>query len=116
MAEITPADMINSIHGKFGGRNRGYFYTRNGKQFYRERMETYQAKQSPRQKWNSAAFAYAHKQLRAIESDSKTAEQMRIDYEAAHHKAPNGKTYMTVHAWKFNTLLYDWKLEHPFEE
>ena len=70
MAKIGTIHPIDYIKGKLGGTDSGYFYTRKGKQFYRTREENYQQNQSPRQKWNSAAFAYAHKQLRAIESDA----------------------------------------------
>ena len=116
MAVVETSDPINHISGKLSGNSSGYFYMRNGKQFYRVREEGYQAKQSPRQKWNSAAFAYTHKQLRAIETDEKLTKQMQKEYEAALHKAPNGKAYTTAHAWKFNTLLYEWKQSNPFEK
>lgn len=69
MARISTENPVESIKGKLGGTSSGYFYMRNGKQFYRTHEENYQQNQSLRQKWNSAAFAYAHKQLRAIESD-----------------------------------------------
>lgn len=105
MAVIETLDPINHISGKLSGNSSGYFYTRNGKQFYRVREEGYQAKQSPRQKWNSAAFAYAHKQLHAIEADENLTAQMNADYQAAKHKAPNGKSYATAHAWKFNSFI-----------
>lgn len=48
MAKIETTSAINQIHGKTNGRDRGYFYMRNGKQFYRDRDETYQQNQSPR--------------------------------------------------------------------
>ena len=95
MAKVETSDPVSSISGKISSKNRGYFYIRNGKQFYRSREETYQANQSPRQKWNSAAFAFAHKELRAIESDTKKTGEMHADYEQAHHIVPNGKSYPT---------------------
>ena len=113
MAKVETSDPVSSISGKISSNNSGYFYIRNGKQFYRSREETYQANQSPRQKWNSAAFAYAHKQLHAIEADAELTAQMQKEYETSHHKAPNGKSYSTVHAWKFNSLLYEWKQSNP---
>lgn len=67
-------------------------------------------------KWNSAAFAYAHKQLHAIETNPELTAQMEAAFEAAQGKAPNGKTYTTAHAWKFNSLLWEWKQEHPFND
>ena len=114
MAVVETSDPINHISGKLSGNSSGYFYMRNGKQFFRVREEGYQAKQSPSQKWNSAAFAYAHKQLHAIEADENLTAQMNADYQAAKHKAPNGKSYATAHAWKFNSLIWEWKQEHPF--
>ena len=114
MAVIETSDPINHISGKLSGNSSGYFYTRNGKQFYRVREEGYQAKQSPRQKWNSAAFAYAHKQLHAIEADAELTAQMQAEYKAAKHIATNGKAYTTAYAWKFNSLLQEWKQMNPF--
>lgn len=116
MAKVKTANPVESIQGKLGGTDSGYFYMRNGKQFYRTREENYQANQSPRQKWNSAAFAYAHKQLRAIESDESLIAQMNADYEAANQIAPNGKKYSTAHAWKFNSLIHEYKQTNPFEQ
>lgn len=68
-----------------------------------------------------SAFAYAHKELHAIEANAELTAQMEADYKAANGKAPNGKapngkTYTTAHAWKFNSLLYGWKKENPYEE
>lgn len=114
MAEINTTSVINTIKGKTNSRDNGYFYIRNGKQFYRTREETYQKNQSPRQKWNSAAFAYAHKQLHAIESSPDSLAQMQADYAAVGGVASNGKSYTTAHAWKFNALLYAYKTEHPY--
>lgn len=88
MAEVGTANPIDYIKGKLGGNDSGYFYIRNGKQFYRTREENYQQKQSPRSKLNSAAFAYAHKQLHGIESDEKLMAQMNSDYQAAKHINP----------------------------
>ena len=118
MAQVIPADFIHELHGKISSTSNGYFYMskKTGKMYFRSREEGYQKNQSPRQKWNSAAFAYAHKQLHAIEADELLIKQMQKEYEAAHHKAPNGKTYTTAHAWKFNSLLCEWKQVNPFEE
>ncbi len=116
MAHVETSEPISCISGKLSSKNSGYFYIRNGKQFYRLREEIYQANQSPRQKWNSAAFAYAHKELHAIEANPEQTTQMHADYELAHHIASNGKSYTTAHAWKFNMLLHEWKQNHPFVE
>ena len=115
MSRIITASAINQIRGKTNGRDNGYFYMRNGKQFYREREETYQQNQSPRQKWNSAAFRYAHQQLHQLMSDPASVTQLTAEYEAANHLASNGKSYTTLRAWKFNSLLHDYKQSHPFE-
>ena len=117
MAKITPVDYVQGISGKVSGKSSGYFYQskQTGKTYYREREETYQANQSPRQKWNSAAFAYAHRELRKIEADPMQKEQMEKDYEQSNHRAPNGKSYTTAHAWKFNCLLHEYKQANPFE-
>lgn len=63
MSEIVTSSGIDRIHGKLKKRDDGYFYVRNGKQFFRSLEENYQKNQSPRQKWNSAAFAYANREL-----------------------------------------------------
>ena len=113
MAKIRTSSGIDEVHGKVYGCDRGYFYMRNGKQFYREREETYQQNQSPRQKWNSAAFAYANSQLKLLTSP-EAKSQLEADFEAAQHIASNGKTYKTSRAWKFNSLIHDYKQSHPF--
>lgn len=115
MAKIGTIHPIDYIKGKLGGTDSGYFYTRNGKQFHRTREENYQQNQSPRQKWNSAAFAYAHRQLRTIESDTLQTAQMNADDDTAKHLAPNDKSYPTAHAWKFNCLIHEYKQANPFE-
>ena len=75
MSEIKTSSGIEQIHGKTNGRDSGYFYMRNGKQFYRTRE----------------------------------------DFEAAKHVASNGKTYATSRAWKFNSLIHDFKQMNPFQ-
>ena len=115
MARIIASSGIEQIHGKTYNRDRGYYYTRNGRQFYRERDEDYQKNQSPRQKWNSAAFKYANSQLKLLTSPEAKA-QLEADFEAAKHVASNGKTYTTVRAWKYNSLIHEYKKLHPFEQ
>ena len=114
MSKVTTSSGIEQIHGKTYGLDRGYFYMRNGKQFYRERDEDYQQNQSPRQKWNSEAFAYANRELARLRATPELEAQLRSEYETADHLASNGKTYSTVWAWKFNSLLHDYKQSHPF--
>lgn len=114
MAEIETTSAIETVRGKTKKLDRGYFYIRNGKQFYREREETYQKNQSPRQKYNSEAFAYANRQLAILKASPESEAQLNAEFEAAKHIASNGKTYVTVWAWKFNSLLHDYKTAHPF--
>ena len=114
MAEINSTSAIDEIHGKFQKKDQGYFYIRNGKQFYRTRKESYQQNQSPRQKWNSAAFKYANSQLKLLTTPEAKAK-LAADFEAANHIASNGIKYTTVRSWKFNSLLYDYKQSHPFQ-
>ena len=115
MSEIITSSGIDIIRGKFKKTDAGYFYIRNGKQFYRDREETYQKNQSPRQKWNSAAFKFAHQQLHELLAAPESVAQLNAEYEAAGHVASNGKSYTTLRAWKFNSLLHDYKQSHPFE-
>ena len=99
MARIVPAEHISEIHGKLSGKSSGYFYqSKSGRTYYREREEGYQKNQSPRQKWNSAAFAYAHREMNKIKADPTLLEQMNVAYEQSNHTALNGKKYPTVHA------------------
>ena len=116
MSQIITSSGIDTIHGKTEGRSRGYFYQSKitGKTFYRERDETYQQNQSKRQKWNSAAFKFANSQLKLLTTTEAKA-QLIADYEAAQHIASNGKTYITARAWKFNSLIHEYKQTHPFD-
>lgn len=116
MSQVITSSGIDTIRGKTEGRSRGYFYQSKitGKTFYRERDETYQQNQSPRQKWNSAAFRYANAQLKQIITPEAKAK-MQTDFETANHLASNGKSYATARAWKFNSLLYEYKQAHPFD-
>lgn len=117
MSQIITSSGIDTIHGKTESRTRGYFYQSKitGKTFYRERDEDYQQNQSPRQKWNSAAFKHANSQLKLLATPEAKA-QLLADFEAARHIASNGKTYSTARAWKFNSLIHEYKQTHPFED
>ena len=115
MAKIDTSSAINAIKGKTNSKDSGYFYMRNGKQFYRTREETYQKNQSPRQKWNSAAFAYANAQMAEHYGTPEGKAQLKAEFEAAHHIGSNGKSYITPWAWKFNSLQYEYRHSHPFE-
>ena len=114
MSRIETNAAINKIQGKANGKDPGYFYIRNGKQFYRTREETYQKNQSPKQKYNSEAFAYANSYMAEQYGTPETKAQLNAEFEAAHHIGSNGKTYGTPWAWKFNSLQYEYKQSHPF--
>ncbi len=114
MSEIKTSSGIEQIHGKTNGRDSGYFYMRNGKQFYRSREENYQQNQSPRQKWNSAAFKYANSQLKLLTSP-EAQTQLAADFEAANHIASNGKQFYRSRE-EYNSLIYEYKQTHPFEQ
>ena len=116
MSEVKTSSGIDEIHGKLQGTDRGYFYMRNGKQFYRNREETYPKKQSPKQEYNSEAFAYANSYMAQHYGTPETKALLTSEYEAANHIATNGKTYSTAWSWKFNSLQHDWKTAHPFAQ
>ena len=115
MAEIDTASAINQIHGKTNGRDSGYFYMRNGKQFYRTREETYQQNQSPKQKYNSEVFAYANAYMAQHYGTPEGKLQLKAEFEAANHIGSNGKTYTTSWSWKFNSLQFEYRQSHPFK-
>lgn len=115
MAEIETTSAINLIRGKFQSTDSGYFYMRNGKQFYRTRKETYQKNQSPRQKYNSEVFAYANDQMALHYKSPEGKLRLKAEFEAANHIGSNGKTYATAWSWKFNSLQHEYRQAHPFE-
>ena len=114
MAEVETNAAINQLHGKPNGKDPGYFYMRNGKQFYRTREETYQKNQSLKQKYNSDVFAYANSYMAEHYGTPEGKTQLRAEYEAANHIGSNGKTYTTAWSWKFNSLQYEYRQSHPF--
>jgi hypothetical protein len=114
MAEIETTSAINIVRGKFKKSDAGYFYIRNGKQFYRDREETYQKNQSPKQKYNSNVFAYANAYMAEHYGTPEGKAQLKIEFEAAHHIGSNGKTYSTPWSWKFNSLQHEYRQTHPF--
>ncbi len=114
MAEIDPSSFIHRISGKLNKSDSGYFYTRNGKQFYRSREESYQKNQSPRQEYNSRVFAYANAYMAEHYGTPEGKAQLKAEFEAAQHIGTNGKTYTTAWSWKFNSLQYDYRQSHPF--
>ena len=97
-------------------KSKGYFYvTKKGRQYFRLREETYQKNQSPRQKWNSLAFGYAHKQVRQLWSSQEQIDQVTQEWNTAHRIGPNARPYEDPKEWKFVMLQQQWKLDNPFD-
>lgn len=118
MAKIKPSAPVQNLSGKLHHSDDGYFYVDNrGNQFYRHREETYQKNQSPRQKWNSAAFAYAHRELPIITSTPEGLKTIEQEYHAAGKMNPTGtKRYERAVDWKFAALQQEWKTAHPYDQ
>ena len=114
MAEINTTSAIDMIHGKLKKSDPGYFYVRNGKQHYRDREETYQQNQSPKQKYNSEVFAYANAFMAQNYGTPEGKIRLAAEYEAANHIGSSGKTYGTPWSWKFNSLQFEYRQSHPF--
>lgn len=114
MAKIKTSSGIEGVCGKANSKDHGYFYMRNGNQFYRTREETYQKNQSPRQKWNSDAFAFANAQMAQRYGTPEGKTQLKAEFEAANHIGSNGITYTTAWSWKFNSLQHEYRQSHPF--
>ena len=115
MSKVNPGE-VRYYHGKMSKNDPGYFYvTQKGEQYFRKREEKYQRNQSPRQKWNSLAFGYAHKQIRQLWSSDELIEQVNQEWQNAHKIGPNNRPYPDAKGWKFAMLQADWKAEHPFE-
>ena len=115
MSKVNPGE-VRYYHGKMSKNDPGYFYvTQKGEQYFRKREETYQRNQSPRQKWNSLAFGYAHKKIRQLWSSDELIEQVNQEWQNAHKIGPNNRPYPDAKGWKFAMLQVDWKAGHPFE-
>ena len=115
--DIQNTSTLEYQHGKPCKDSKGYYYvTPTGKQKYRDREETYQKRQSPRQKWNSLAFAAAHKQIRQLWEDSAQVEQITQDWKDAMRRGPQGHIYTDAKGWKFAFLQFEWKTANPFED
>lgn len=118
MSKITPnVSLVEGIHGKASHKHDGYFYvTSSGKQYYRKREEDYQCNQSPRQKWNSAAFRHAHQTLHNLLKDPESAAAILAEWKEAKRLDRDGATtYATPERWKFVQLQSAWKTDHPYD-
>ena len=93
MSKVNPGE-VRYYHGKMSKNDPGYFYvTQKGEQYFRKREEKYQRNQSPRQKWNSLAFGYAHKKIRQLWSSDELIEQVNQEWQNAHKIGPNNRPY-----------------------
>ena len=110
MSKVNPGE-VRYYHGKMSKNDPGYFYvTQKGEQYFRKREETYQRNQSPRQKWNSLAFGYAHKQIRQLWSSDEQIDQVNQEWQTAHKIGPNNRPYPDAKGWKFAMLQVERKL------
>ena len=116
MSKVQNDSPVVLMHGKSTKTSRGYYYEGvRGQQLYREREETYQKKQSPRQKWNSLAFSFAHKQIRILWSTQEQINQVTQEWQAAMKIGPNNRPYPDAKGWKFAMLQVEWKVNNPYE-
>ena len=114
--KLTNDDSIQIRHGKTSKNSGGYFYEGpRGQQLYRDRPETYQQKRSPKQRWNSLSFSYAHKQIRQLWSTQEQIDQVTQEWQATMKIGPNNRPYPDAKGWKFAMLQVEWKLNNPFE-
>ena len=114
--KVKNAAPAQFMHGKPSKDSNGYYYvTPTHKQKYRERQEIYQQNQSPRQKWNSLAFADAHKQIQVLWKNPEQVELITQQWKDAMRIGPNNRTYEDAKGWKFACLQDDWKTAHPYE-
>jgi len=114
--DVKSASPVQALHGKPSKDSAGYYYvTPQGKQKYRERQETYQRNQSPRQKWNSLSFAATHKQIRLLWADPEQVNLITQQWRDAMRLGPQNRVYDDAKGWKFAWLQLQWKEEHPFE-
>lgn len=114
MAQTTPSTLVDSIHGKVKKNDKGYYYHVNGKQFYRERKETYQKRQSPRQRWITQSFAYAQGEMNRLNT-LEAQEAYTAEWLAAGKLGPDGKRYSYAYRWKLAMIKRQWLLDNPFE-
>lgn len=104
------------LHGKPSKNAEGYYYvTAKGEQKFRNRDESYHKKQSPKQKWQSSAFAYAQSQANAIWDDPEQRAQLEQEWRATFLEHPENKKYANAKGWKFALLKQQWQFEHPYE-
>ncbi len=116
MANCKNSDTFQEISGKTSRRDDGYYYVVNHKQFYRKRDESYHQHPSPKQRWLSEAFSYSQREAKAALDNPALAPAIKLQYNEARHKAPNGKVYGTPLRWRAAIMQEQWKMDHPFEQ
>ncbi|MCQ2323554.1 MAG: hypothetical protein MJZ53_01705 [Paludibacteraceae bacterium] len=117
MARTSYDQPTGALHGKTKKESKGYHYvTKDGRTHYRERDESYQKNLSPRQIWNSQAFAYAHAQVPQYFATEEATAATVAAWKEAKRGNTKAKMYADAHRWKFADLQDEWKSEHPFEQ
>ncbi|MBR1515288.1 MAG: hypothetical protein IJ621_00875 [Paludibacteraceae bacterium] len=117
MAKVENELPVHLMHGKPQKKSKGYYYvTPDGKQKYRTRKENYQQKRSPKQKWHTAAFVFAHQQMAQLWLDETARLQIEAEWKQAMHYTPDGHYYPEPKGWRFAILVQQWKNEHPYEQ
>ena len=116
MAHVENELPVHLMHGKLEKKSRGYYYvTPDGKQKYRTREENYQQNRSPKQKWHTASFVWAHQQIGLLWQDPQQRKQVEADWKQAMRLTPDGKRYPDPKGWRFAMFQMQWKEEHPYE-
>ncbi len=116
MAHVENELPVHLMHGKPERNSKGYYYvTPDGRQKYRTRNEDYQQNRSPKQKWHTASFVWAHQQIGVLWQDPQARAQIEADWKQAMRRTPDGRFYPDPKGWRFALLQQQWKTEHPFE-
>ena len=117
MAQVENELPVHLMHGKPQRKSKGYYYvTADGKQKYRTRREDYQQNRSPKQKWHTAAFVWAHQQINTRWKDKRERKRVEAEWKQAMHYMPDGRYYPEPKGWWFALLVQQWKDEHPYEQ
>lgn len=143
MARAHTEMPFDAVTGKFNKKSSQYFYrnSKSGAIYSRQRLETYQQRNTPKRKWVREAFAFAQKEYKnqiiadgchALGYDlpseenklsksqleevlKKGNELLEQAYLASDKRDPFGKTVFTARAWKFRQLIAQWKTDNPIE-
>jgi len=117
MAHVENELPVRLLHGKPERKSKGYYYvTPDGRQKYRTRNENYQQNRSPKQKWHTASFVWAHQQIGLLWQDPQACAQIEADWKQAMRRTPDGRFYPDPKGWRFALFQQQWKEEHPYEQ